>query len=133
MTESCDAANPGFGAQPRALQALHVVLMFDMEVQNGGIAQFFWNQGSVYAALLPETLRETGFEDVAALYESFLTENYIQMAEIDSCREQFPDLIGLYDFHPFDSFDEAYMKIWEETNFNGRVLQYAGMHPEIYE
>ena len=132
MMESCDADNPNFAAQPRAMQALHVVLMFDMEIQNGGVAQFFWNQGSAYAALVPEMLRETGFEDIAALYEDFLVQNHIQMEEIDSYREQFPDMSGLYDFHPFDSFDKAYMKIWEETNFNDRILQYAARHPEIY-
>ena len=134
MMESCDADNPDFSAQSRAMQALHVVLLFDMEIQNGGVAQFFWNQGSTYAALVPEMLREMGLDDVAALYEDFIAANYIQIAEIDSYREQFPDAgVEFYSLHPFDEFDEAYMKIWAETNINSRFLDYAGQHPEIYD
>ena len=131
--ESCDADNPNFTAQSRAMQALHVVLVFDMEIQNGGVAQFFWNQGSSYAALVAEMLRETGLEDIAALYGDFLYDNYIQLEEIDSYRDQFPHMDeNYYECHPFESFDKAYMKIWEETNFNDRILRYACQHPEIY-
>ncbi len=134
MMEACDADNPDFIAQSRAMQALDVVLVFDMEIQNGGLAQFFWNRGSAYAALVPEMLREIGLDDVAALYEGFIAENYIQLEEIDSYREQFPRMgEDFYILHPFDEFDEAYMKIWVKTSLNSRILDYAGRHPEIYD
>ncbi len=134
IMETWNADDPNFIAQSRAMQALHVVLIFDMEIQNGGVAQFFWNDGSAYAALVPEMLREMGLDDVAALYESFIVENYIQMEEIDSYRERFPDMgEEFYSLHPFDEFDEAYMKLWAETNLNSRFLDYAEGHPEIYD
>ncbi len=56
------------------------------------------------------------------------------MEEIDSYREQFPQTgEEFHFFHPFDEFDEAYMKIRAETNLNSRFLDYARQHPEIYE
>ena len=112
---------------------MFVALMFDMEIQNGGIAQFFWNDGSAYATLVPGALREIGLEDVAALYERFVQENNITLEEIDTYRERFPMMEeGFYEYHPFDDFDEAYIKIWKETNIYARFLDYAAKHPEIH-
>ena len=121
-----------FDSQPEPVKALFVVMILDMEIQNGGIAQFFWNAGAETAALVPDALRETGLSDVAALYESFLTENGITLPEIASYREKYPDFVGVYALHPFQALDEAYMRIWEETIVNGRLLDYAARHPEIF-
>ena len=135
ISNADEPGTPGFMAQPEAQRALFVVLIFDMEIQNGGIAQYFWNTGSDYARLTSESLRTAGFDDVADLYERFVTENAITLSEIDSYRERFPadeNWADLYDFHPFEDFDNAYIKIWEETDFNQRLLDYAAQHPEVY-
>lgn len=130
-TEAPDS--PGFAMQPKAAQALHIFMILDMEIQCGGIAQFFYNNESAYATRVPEALRELGLDDVAELYEGFLSKYDITMAEIDSYRalfplaEQFGELCGL---HPFSEFDDAYMEIWYQTNLNRRVLDYAQAHPE---
>ncbi len=55
-----DPENAAFFEYPEAGRALFVVLIFDMEIQNGGLAQFFWNCGESYAKLLPDALRSTG-------------------------------------------------------------------------
>lgn len=135
VIERCDEpGTPDFMTQPKSVQSLFVAMMFDMEIQNGGLAQFFWNDGSVYAKLVPEALREIGMDDVAALYEQFVQENNITLEEMDTYRERFPMMgEGFYGYHPFDEFDEAYIKIWKETNINARFLDYAAKHPEIYE
>ena len=125
-----EPGTPGFEAQPRAVQNLFVAMILDMEIQNGGVAQFFWNCGAGHAALVPGALREMGLEDVAELYERFLEAHQITLPEIDGYRTQFPDFIPLYAHHPFEDFDRAYMKLWEETNINSRILDYAALHPE---
>ena len=133
VMEAWDVDDPNFATQSRAMQALHVVLTFDMEIQNGGVAQFFWNQGSACASLVPDMLREMGLDDVAVLYEQFMQENQITLAEIDTYRERFPHMgEEFYSLHPFDDFDLAYVKIWAETNLNSRFLDYAEQHPEFY-
>ena len=60
IEQSGEPGTPDFETHPKSLQSLFVALMFDMEIQNGGIAQFFWNCGSVYAKLVPDALREIG-------------------------------------------------------------------------
>lgn len=46
--------SPGFLAQSKASQAMHVFMIFDMEVQCGGLSTFFWNCESAYADKVPE-------------------------------------------------------------------------------
>ena len=135
VIEQCgEPSTPDFLNHPKSLQSLFIAMMFDMEIQNGGVAQFFWNDGSEYAKLVPDALREIGMDDVAALYEQFVEENHITLEEMDTYRERFPMMgEGFYDYHPFDEFDEAYIKIWRETNINARFLDYAAKHPEIDE
>ena len=112
-------------------QALFIALIFDMEIQCGGLAQFFWNDGSLYAALVPGSLRTLGLDEIATLYEAFLSENQITMEEIDTYRERFPDCVGLYDLHPFDTFDDAYMRLFEDTRFEKKLLRFAAENPNM--
>ncbi len=35
--------------------------------------------------------------------------------------------------YDYDSFDEAYMRIWEETDINQRFIDYSDHHPEIWD
>lgn len=114
-------------------QALFIVLILDMEIQNGGLAQFFWNNGSVYASLVPDALEEIGLLDVKKLYEDFIQENGITLEEIDALRETDPTMTEIYSRHPFDEFDCRYMEIWAKTDLNQRLLDFAALHPEICE
>ena len=123
----------GFALLPTWEQSLFIVLIMDMEIQNGGLAQFFWNNGSVYASLVPDALEEIGLEDVKKLYEDFIQDNGITMEEIDALRETDPTMTEIYTRHPFDEFDYRYMEIWAKTDLNQRFLDFAAQHPEIYD
>lgn len=131
QTDGPDA--PDFGLRSEAFRAMFVTMILDMEIQNGGVAQFFWNNGAAYASLVPDSLRTVGLSDVAALYEAFLTEQSITMDEIDGYRTAYPDMVEVYGLHPFDDFDDAYMKTWTETNINQRLLVYASEHPKALQ
>ena len=128
-----DPENAAFSEYPAAGRALFVVLIFDMEIQNGGLAQFFRNCGVIYAKLLPDALRSTGLSDVADLYESFLRDNDISLDFIASFKERVPEFVQYYEWYDYDSFDEAYMRIWEETDINQRFIDYSDHHPEIWD
>ena len=128
--------NTAFSEYPAAGRALFIVLIFDMEIQNGGLAQFFWNCGVIYAKLLPDALRFTGLSDVADLYESFIHDNDITLDVIASFRERAPGFVESYewyDWYDYDTFDDAYMRIWEETDINQRFIDYSDHHPEIWD
>ena len=122
-----------FPQYPAAGRALFVVLTFDMEIQNGGLCQFFWNCGASYAKLLPDALKTVGMSDIADLYESFLSDNDITLDVIASYRERDPEYTEAYEWYRYDAFDDPYMRIWEETDFNQRIIDYANLHPEIWD
>lgn len=128
-----DPLNAAFPEYPAAGRALFVVLIFDMEIQNGGLAQFFWNCGASYAKLLPDALRFTGLSDVADLYESFLLDNGITLDIIASFRERAPEFVESYEWYDYDTFDDAYMRIWKDTDINQRFIDYSNLHPEIWD
>ena len=127
--EPDSAAFPDY---PAAGRALFVVLMFDMEIQNGGLAQFFWNCGASYARLLPDALRTTGLADVADLYDGFLRDHALTPDIIASFRERDPEWGDYYEWYDYNAFDDPYMKIWKETDINQRFIDYSAQHPEIW-
>ena len=71
--------------------------------------------------------------DVADLYESFLSDNDITLDVIASYRERDPEYAEAYEWYRYDAFDDPYMRIWEETDFNQRIIDYADLHPEIWD
>ena len=124
--------NPAFMDYPETLRSLYVVLIFDMEIQNGGVNQFFFNEGTTCARLLPDALRTTGLDDIADLYESFLTDNDITLEQIESIRDPDSDFLDMLDLMDCNAFDDAYTQIRYYTDFDQRVLDYADLHPEVW-
>ena len=52
---------------------------------------------------------------------------------IASFKERVPEFVQYYEWYDYDSFDEAYMRIWEETDINQRFIDYSDHHPEIWD
>lgn len=130
-------AGPGDDAQfdslPGSAQAMYIAAMFDMEVQNGGLCQFFVNCGSPYAERVADSLKAIGLEPMGILYESFLSDNQIDLADLSSFQsDTAEDFTAQYGRYPFDNFDSAYMDLWEKLDFNNAMLRYANNHPEAF-
>lgn len=124
-----------FDTRSPHFQALFVVFILDMEVQCGGIAQYFYNNGSLYACRTEDALRQVGLTAMADLYAGFLAKEQITMEEIDGYRQQFPtpETTGqLYALHTFDAFDEAYMQLRDSLHMENAVLSYIAAHPEVF-
>lgn len=120
-----------FDSLSESAQAMYIAAIFDMEVQNGGLCQFFVNCGPSYAEKVGDTLKMIGLEPMGVLYESFLSDNQIDPTDLDSFRSNtVDDFIAQYERYPFDSFDDAYMDLWGELDFHNAMLRYANAHPE---
>ncbi len=125
--------DPAFMDYPEAARSIWVVLSFDTEIQNGGVNQFFFNEGTYCARLLPDALRATGLNDIADLYEAFLIANGITLEQIESIRDPDSDFMDILDLVDCDAFDHAYDQIRRDTGFDRRVLDYADLHPEVWD
>jgi hypothetical protein len=80
-----------------------------MEVQNGGLCQFFVNSSGELAPYIEDAMAEIGAEEHRALFAKFVTENEIDLNNMDSFRvtsvRQYRDQLERYDY---GIFDDAY-------------------------
>lgn len=118
---------------PEEAQNLFIVSVLDMEVQNGGICQFFVNYGPACAERAADCLRAVGLDEMAAAYERFFRENGINPAELHEFHaETAEQFSALYKLHPYELFDDEYMKLRRTLKFEKNILEYANGHPEAF-
>ncbi len=90
-------------------RVFYVLYLYNMEIQNGGLAQFFVNSTKIYAHLISDYLFKLGANEHKELYDGFIKKNKIDVYDLRhfEIRElsDYQDIIKMYDF---DSFDNAY-------------------------
>ena len=118
-----------FGDLPEMIRNLHVVAIFTMEIMNGGLCQFFVNNGEEYASLVSDALIAVGLDKVAAMYNAFLSDSGISMSDMESF-----EIDGIDEFeeqterYPFDDFDDAFYELSESLDMEQAMLDYANAH-----
>ena len=124
-------AGPEYDAEfadlPESVQNLYLAAIFDMEIQNGGLLQYFANCGEESATRVSKSLRAIGLEAMADLYDEFLAGHAIDPEDLSAFEcESMEDFIALYERYPeTDAFDNAYMELWQALDFNAAMLAYA--------
>lgn len=108
-------------------KAVVAVINFDMEIQNGGLAQYLINEDDEYIANIIDYLRVVGAEDQASLLETFMEENDIEFKSVET--NSIEESIEFEKSKPFDKFNDAYMDIYtpDETwkpDFEGLIVSY---------
>lgn len=93
-------------------QLFFVLSIYEMEINNGGLCQFFVNSSRAYAGLVSGFLKELGAEEHLKLYQSFIDDNNIDFDNLDMFDmddvEEFAEKNELY---PFDEFDDRFYKL----------------------
>ena len=107
-----------------------VLWLWNIEVQNGGLCQFFVNDGE-YAALVPASLQTIGADEYAALLCDFVEKHGIDLNELsqfkidfDSDEKDFSEYTDIYEQYPFDDFDEAFFNLYGSDPLEGRLADY---------
>lgn len=99
------------------------VVNLDMEVNNGGLCQFFVNSSADFAPYVSESLRLIGAEKIKKLFDQFVEESGIDLADLSSFKiEDASEFEEQNNRYPFDAFDEAY---YEEEDLEVRLLEYV--------
>ena len=96
--------------------------MFEMEVTNGGLCQFFVNSSSDCAPFISEALEAIGATELRNLFEQFVNDNDIDVADLSSFKisdvKEYEAQTKRFDF---DSFDERF---YDDENFHRQVIDY---------
>lgn len=65
----------GIDSLSDAEKVFYIASYYEMEVNNGGLCQFFVNSSRMLAPRLPDCLREIGADEHAKLFETFVADN----------------------------------------------------------
>lgn len=95
-----------FEAFNDAQRVVYTVAEFDMEVQCGGLCQFFYNDCEE-APYVSQSLAEIGAAEYQRLYDDFIADNDIDISELDEIEYE-----DMYDMYPFDDFDDDYYELY---------------------
>lgn len=115
-----------------------VLALLNMEVLNGGLCQFFVNDGA-YAALVPAALLAVGAEDYAALLCDFVKKHNIHLDDLSAFEldiapgeEDFTPYIALTEKYPFADFDDAFYELYGTAPLEGYIAGYIREHIDAF-
>ena len=121
------------GTEPNALNqkqlTVAALITFDAEMMNGGLCQFFVNDYSGYAQYISDALGEVGAIEMQEHYSSFVTQNKIDVTQMDSFRiASIQDYLKQYERFPYESFDNTFSEIYHNENLGDLLLAYVRLH-----
>lgn len=94
---------------PPACWTVYVLNMYDMEIQNGGLCQFFVNPSRALAPHVAECLEAVGAQEHLQLFSGFIESNGVDLNNLSFFLlqdvEEFAEQAKRYDF---ESFDDSY-------------------------
>ena len=99
-------------------KTIYILSIFDMEIQNGGLCQFFVNSSRSLAPYVNECLKRVNANDHEKLFFNFVTKNNIDLEHLESFEiEDIGDYYAQAKKCDFDSFDIAYYKLTPLQNY----------------
>lgn len=113
---------------PRELIVVYTLVKLEMEVNNGGLCQFFVNSSRECAPYVSEALEAVGALGIKDLFEGFVKGNGIDVRDLSSFKlsriEEFEEQTKRFDF---DTFDDRF---YEDHALHQQIIAYARKHVE---
>ena len=93
-------------------RTVYILSMYEYEISNGGLCQFFVNSSRELAPYVSKCLDEVGATEHKNLFDSFISDNNINVYELESfIIEDLDEFSKQNERYDFDSFDEEYDKL----------------------
>lgn len=109
-----------------AEKVFYVASYYEMEVNNGGLCQFFVNSSRMLAPMLLDCLGEIGADEHAKLFGTFVADNGIDVNELPSFAvDSYEEYEKRCESYPFDDFDD---KFYELDAITDLLTSYAREH-----
>lgn len=117
-----------------AKRVYYIVNYFDMEVQNGGLCQFFVNSSRDVAPYILKCLHTIGALNYEKLLKEFVEKNDIDLNDLESFMiEEIEEYEVQTQRYPFDDFDEMYYELYETESLEDMLLRYAKQNLKDFE
>ena len=109
---ACNDLQKGIATLNDKERIFYAVNYLEVEVNNGGLCQFFVNESRAVAPLVSEYLGMIGAFAQQKLYDDFIGKYHIDVTDLSSFDiESFEDFTAQYERYPFDEFDDAFYKM----------------------
>ena len=109
-----------------AKKVYYIVDYYDMEVQNGGLCQYFVNSSRITAPYILESLDLIGATSYKNHLYNFITNNNIDLSNLDSfIIEDVEEFENQNQRYPFDDFDEQYYNMYEKEPLEDILIKYV--------
>ena len=93
-------------------RTFYILSIFDMEIQNGGLCQFFVNPSRLLAPYVEECLETVNAGEHKKLFSEFVAGNSIDLCHLESFDiKDINDYVAQTKRYDFESFDGAYIKL----------------------
>ena len=113
---------------PQELIFAYTLIKLEVEVNNGGLCQFFVNSSRQCAPYVSEALDAVGAVGIKELFDRFVTCNGIDVRELSSFKiskiEDFEKQTERFDF---DAFDDRF---YEDSSLHQQIIDYARRNVE---
>lgn len=107
------------------------LITFDAEMMNGGLCQFFVNDYSGYAQYVSDALGEVGAVEMQKHYSSFVSQNEIDVTQMDSFRiNSIQDYAKQFESYPYEKFDNTFSEIYQKENLADLLLSFVRLHED---
>ena len=92
-----------------AQKAFYSLYLLELEVNNGGLCQYFVNSSRATAPYVSDAMATVGAHEHKALFDGFIARNNIDLTDLSSFKiedvEEFEERMERY---PFDEYDDAF-------------------------
>ena len=120
----------GVNSLNNSQKIFHSLNWFEMEVNNGGLCQFFVNSSRIVAPLVSEYMGIIGAEEHKKLYDDFVDKNDIDLSELSYFNiAEVEDFEEKNQSYPFDEYDD---KFYEMEPLETYLKKYIKEHLEDF-
>ena len=99
----------GVNAMNPSQKLVYSLNWLELEIQNGGIVQFFSNSSRMTAPFVSEYLSLVGAYEHQKLYDDFIVNNGIDLNDLSPFDiDDLSEFAALYEKYPSDAFDDAW-------------------------
>lgn len=120
----------GFNSLNKEQCIFYAVSYLEMEVNNGGLCQFFVNSSRIVAPFVSEYMGIIGATEHKKLYDTFTEKHQINLYDLSSFDSETVEVFqSQYERYPFDEYDDAF---YELEPLQNHLVSYVKKHIEKF-
>jgi len=120
----------GFLSLNEKQRIFYAVNCLEMEVNNGGLCQFFVNSSRIVAPIVSECMGIIGATEHKNLYDTFIEKHQINLYDLSSFDCETVEVFqSQYERFPFDEYDDAFCKLEPLQNY---LITFVKKHIETF-